>query len=100
MRKIVGPSACPGEGAHDIISIVILEHEWSLSFKAEILVTAVTNWTLRTTRVENRTLPIIWEFLWKCSDTNHFLCILLWNTIPIWNEETRGSDWKIKSKNK
>jgi len=24
MRKIVCPSACPGEGAHDVISIVIL----------------------------------------------------------------------------
>jgi len=46
MRKIVGPSACPGEHAHDVISIVILEYEWSLSFKAEILVTAVTNWPL------------------------------------------------------
>jgi len=46
MRKIVGPSACPGERAHDVISIVILEREWSLSFRAEILVTAVTNWTL------------------------------------------------------
>jgi len=43
MRKIVGPSACPGERAHDVLSIVILEREWSLSFKAEILVTAVTN---------------------------------------------------------
>jgi len=46
MKKIVGPSACPGERAHDVISVVILELEWSLSFKAEILVTAVTNWTL------------------------------------------------------
>jgi len=46
MRKNVGPSACLGERAHDVISIVILKCEWSLSFKAEILVTAVTNWTL------------------------------------------------------
>jgi len=46
MRKIVGPSACSGERAHDVIFIVILEREWSLSFKPEILVTAVTNWTL------------------------------------------------------
>jgi len=46
MRKISGPSACPGERAHDVLSIVIFEREWSLSFKAEILVTAVTNWTL------------------------------------------------------
>jgi len=73
-------------------------------------------WSLRsqtepffTTRVENRTLPIIWEFLWNRSDadnrhsqwndTNHFLSIPLRITIPICNEETRGSDWKIKSKN-
>ena len=48
MRKIIGPSECPGEHAHDVISIMIFEHEWSLSFKAEILDTAVTgtNWTL------------------------------------------------------
>jgi len=46
MRKIVGPSACPDERAHDVLSIVTLELEWSWSFKAEILVTAVTNWTL------------------------------------------------------
>jgi len=26
MRKFVGPSACPGERAHDVISLVILEH--------------------------------------------------------------------------
>jgi len=38
MKKIVGPSACPSECAHDVISIVILEHEWSLGFKAQILV--------------------------------------------------------------
>ena len=43
MKKIVGPSTCPGERAHDVIFVVILELEWSLSFKAEILVTAVTN---------------------------------------------------------
>jgi len=43
MRKIVGPSAYPGEHAHDVTSIVILENEWSLSFKAEILVIEVTN---------------------------------------------------------
>ena len=41
--KIVGLSACPGERAHDVTFIVILKYEWSLSFKAEILVTAVTN---------------------------------------------------------
>jgi len=46
MIKSVGPGICPGERAHDVISIVILEHEWSLSFQAEILVTAVTNSTL------------------------------------------------------
>jgi len=28
-----------------------------------------------TTRVENRTLPIIWVFLWNCSTTNHFFCV-------------------------
>jgi len=45
-------------------------------------------WSLRsqtepffTTRVENYTLPIIWEFLWNHSDTNHFLCI---DVISIW----------------
>ena len=43
MRKIVGPITCPGERAHDVIAIVMLEHGWSLSFKAEILVTVVTN---------------------------------------------------------
>jgi len=43
MRKIVGLSTCPGERAQDVMSIVILERERSLSFKAEILVTVVTN---------------------------------------------------------
>ena len=62
-------------------------------------------WSLRsqtehffTTLVENRTLPIIWVFLWNCSNINHFLCIPLRITIPFCNEGTRGSDWKIKSK--
>jgi len=32
-----------GERAHDVISIVILEYDLSLSFKAEILVTADAN---------------------------------------------------------
>jgi len=57
-------------------------------------------WSLRsqtepffTTCVKNRTLPIIWEFLWNRSDTNHFLCIPLW--IMIWNEGTSGSDLKL-----
>jgi len=52
-----------------------------------------------TTHVKNWTLPIIWEFLWNLSNTNHFVCILLRIPIPIWNEKTRGSDWKIKSNN-
>jgi len=30
MRKIRSYSACPGERVHDVTSIVILEHEWSL----------------------------------------------------------------------
>jgi len=97
MRKNVGPSAWPGERAHDVISILMLEHEWSLSFKAWI-------WSLRsqtepffTTRVKNLTLPIILVFLSNRSDANHFLCIPLRITIPVWNEETRGSDLKIKS---
>ena len=63
---------------------------WSLWSQTELFFT---------TRVENRTLPIIWVFLWNRSNTNHFLLIPLWITIPIWNEQTRGSDWKIKSKN-
>jgi len=77
MRKIVGPSACPGERAHGFTSIVILEPSWSLSFKAEILVTAVTNWTLlyhtcrKSYTTNNLGVPV------KHSNTNHFLCIPL-----------------------
>jgi len=62
-------------------------------------------WSLRsqtehffTTRVENRTLPIIWVFLRNRSNTIHFLYIPLRITISIWNEVTHGSVWKIKSK--
>jgi len=43
MRKIVGPSASRGERAHNVTLLVTLEHEWSLPFNAENLVTAVAN---------------------------------------------------------
>jgi len=29
-RTFAGPSACPGEHAHDVTSLVILKHEWFL----------------------------------------------------------------------
>jgi len=41
MRKIVGTSASRGEGANKDTLLVKLEHEWP--FKAEILVTSVSN---------------------------------------------------------
>ena len=88
MRKNVGPSARPGERAHDVLSTVILEREWSWSFKAEMLVTAVTNWTLLYhTCGKSYTANKFWELY---STENY-------STIPIWNEKTRGSVWKLKS---
>jgi len=43
MRKIVGPRASRGEHAHNVTLLLTLEHDLSLPFKAEILVTAVAN---------------------------------------------------------
>jgi len=51
-----------------------------------------------TTRVENRTLPIIWVFVRNRFNTFYFLCIPLRITSPIWDEGTCGSVWKINRK--
>jgi len=87
-----------GERAHDVISIVILEYDLSLSFKAEILVTADANWTLvyhtcrKSYNTNNLGFPVkpFWcQSLFMYSTENYDSHL---------NEETRGLDLKIKSK--
>jgi len=78
--------------------IRILEHEWPLSSKAEILVTVVTNWTLlyhtcqKSYNTVNLGVPV------KPFYIIHFVCIPLRITVPIWNEGTRSLIWKTKNR--
>ena len=98
MSPNIGPGACPGEHAYDVISIVILQNKWSLSFKAEILVTAVTNCSLcyntcrKSLTTNNLGVPV--KLFWYQSLSMYLERI----TICIWNTKTRGLDWKINWK--